>query len=129
MPWYHLAENAKSVTSTFTSLPTLDEIWVSYIELDREGSTLRLRFDVEDFPDCPPAKWAPEFNQVQLTVDFSDVKALCIDGWGRENRAKLTATIEEGRPSIVIQGSECSLRFTCYAFRIMLISGYWDTEK
>jgi hypothetical protein len=126
MAWYQLADNAKSITSLFTSLPALEEICLSFVELHWDGPRVQLRFDVDKFPDHPPKRWAQEYNQVQLTVDFFDVEGLRIEGWGRNNRTRLTVADVEGRRSVLVQGSECSIRFTCDAFRIAFVSGYWD---
>jgi hypothetical protein len=129
MTWYQHAENPRYVTSLFPSLPYLQEILVFSVELDREGPRLRLRFNVEEFPDNPPAKWAPEFNQAQLTADFFDVDNLCIKDWGCDNKSRITATVAEGRRLILVQGEECLIRFSCHTFRIVSISGYWNSQK
>jgi hypothetical protein len=129
MHWYNFADNPKSIASLFSIPPKLECVWVCCIELGRDGPKLALRLDIDEFPDHPPKKWAREYNQVQLTVDFFDVEGLLVEGWGRDNRARITVADVEGRRSVLVQGSECSIRFTCHVFRIAFISGYYDTEK
>jgi hypothetical protein len=129
-PWYQLSLNAKAITSLFTAPPTLDQICLCCIELERENSRLRLRFDLEQFPDRPPAKWSRErYNMAQLTVDFFDIKELRIENWGFKNRAHLTIIGAENQLSVLAQGDECSLHFICDVFRIAHISGYWLPEQ
>jgi hypothetical protein len=135
MPWYQFALNKKTKHRFFfffffLDCPILDEISLFSVELDRDGPCLQLRFDLKEFPAPPPAKWVLEhYNRAQVTVDFLEVEGLRIEGWGRNNPAQMKVADAGGRLSVLVQGSEFSIRFKCYAFRIASISGYCDPQK
>ena len=128
MRWYSLAINPKAITSVFGELPPLESVSLFGIVMDRDGPCVQLRFDVDKFPDHPPKKWLVGYSQVQLTVNFIDIEDVLIDRWGRNNEAQLRITDVGVRKSVLVQGDECSIRFTCHAFRIISVSGY-SVEK
>jgi hypothetical protein len=51
----------------------------------RDGPTLQLRVELATFADVPPKRWDPGFNRVQVTLRFTELRAIELSGWGLDN--------------------------------------------
>ena len=73
--------NPKLVKAYYTSDPNLNGICLHEIIIHRDGPTLKLRFDLPEFPDKPPKKWHPEYNTAQMTLSLFGVEELNLSGF------------------------------------------------
>jgi hypothetical protein len=79
--------------------------------MSRDGPHLEVRFDLPEYPDKPPVKWAAKgANRVQLTLRAQPVAELSVAGLAWEMTATLTVEKEGGgiRLSLVGDGLEVS---------------------
>lgn len=128
MSWYDLAQNPEALRSLYPSGLALDQVSLFAVELDREGPLVRLRFDLDRFPEVPPARWHGKgHNRAQLTVEFFDARELVITGWSRDNPWRLEVTAEGDRQRVRAGGTGGEVRFTSGTFRIANVSGYQDS--
>lgn len=80
MHWIETISNPIPVLSIYGSEPpTLKDVRIEEIRLSPDGPTLRLRFDLPQFPKHPPAKWLRAgMNTVQLEVSFGSLHEISI---------------------------------------------------
>lgn len=84
MTWVDFLQDSQAIRSIYCAdLPSLSDIDLHEVRLDRRGTSVFLRFDLADYPAPAPKKWiARNANMVQLQLQFSDVGNLTLDGWG-----------------------------------------------
>ncbi|MFE3541952.1 Imm50 family immunity protein [Nocardia sp. NPDC059177] len=82
MNWIELVENSDSLTKMYGGkVPSLLELNLHEIELHRDGPTLKLRFNLNSFPENPPIKWTMEnCNTVQIELELRPVADATING-------------------------------------------------
>ncbi|HEX2209964.1 MAG TPA: Imm50 family immunity protein [Longimicrobium sp.] len=107
--WFDACENPQAFAQMYASAGGLDEVELFEAVLTREGRLLRLRMELPRFPERPPARWSPDANRVQVTVDFWSVEELRIEGW----RYRIP-----GRLSLVRAGDGLRLAFDSPGVRI-----------
>lgn len=83
MNWVDALDNPQAIRSLFRDVSALGPIELHEVLLDREGSVLRLRFDVPAVPSSMPRKWPKEANTTQFTLAAWGVGAVQLSGWVR----------------------------------------------
>jgi hypothetical protein len=104
MSWADFLENPEYLASFFDNNEGLEKLSLFEASLDRDGPTLRLRANLNRFPDRPSARWHPSFNQAQVTLALSLFDEIEVHGWravmdgqlvvSRVSRTELTFSFE-----------------------------------
>ncbi|TQC41911.1 hypothetical protein EEB14_51975 [Rhodococcus sp. WS4] len=86
MTWVDFLHDSQAIRSIYgADLPSLSDIDLHEVRLERRGASVFLRFDLDEYPASPPKKWiAQRANTVQLELQFSDVGDLTLSGWGTD---------------------------------------------
>lgn len=81
LEWIAALSNPKPVLAVYgDTVPALDEVRIEELCLSVNGPTLRLRFDLAEFPINPPVKWRRDgLDVVQVEIAFGGVRAISID--------------------------------------------------
>jgi hypothetical protein len=124
--WYERCENPHALHELYASGDGLDRVELFEVTLQREGSRLRVRLQLPRYPDRPPARWSPQANAVQVTVDFWLVRDLEIEGWGDGSIGILSLTGEAGELRLAFESDATRLRATCRVARIDHFSAYTE---
>lgn len=86
MSWNDLVSNPQGLRVIFQGdPPPLVGVSLHEVSVDRDGPSLRLRFDLPGYPSDPPAKWHRlGFNTVQVELLFGRVTELFLTGISTE---------------------------------------------
>ncbi|WP_165956638.1 Imm50 family immunity protein [Kribbella antibiotica] len=81
MEWIEALSNPQPVLAIYgNKLPALDKVRIEELVLSVNGPTLRLRFDLAEFPADPPAKWRRDgLEVVQIELAFGGLQAISIN--------------------------------------------------
>ncbi|MFJ3822034.1 Imm50 family immunity protein [Streptomyces nodosus] len=87
LEWIAALSNPKPVLAVYgDAVPVLDEVRIEELCLSVNGPTLRLRFDLAEFPINPPAKWRRDsLDVVQVEIAFGGVRAISIDEFSADS--------------------------------------------
>jgi hypothetical protein len=123
--WHTLAQNPQAIRELFGHAPSLERFTVVALALHEDGPQFTVRGDLSTFPTSPPARWSPEFNTVQLVLDFWGVRDVSITAWSSENAVDLSIRRTDSA-LIECTGVGPNTRFTVLSewFRIATLSGY-----
>ena len=96
--WFELLTDAVPLRAIYGSeIPLLKNIILHSVEIHRDGPSIQLRFDFQEYPKQPPKKWiAAEFNRVQLKLSASCIHSLQIIGMQSECLLNLNVIKESG---------------------------------
>ncbi|TLX60035.1 hypothetical protein DN824_05870 [Stutzerimonas nosocomialis] len=92
MHWVTFLDNPKAVSSLFGDACDLSSVEIHEVALGREGSVLRLRFDVPVVPSCMPSKWPAGSNTTQITIAAWGIESLEIAGWTSQVSGEFTVS-------------------------------------
>jgi len=123
--WTHLLTDATYVRRIYSRHPDLSKVSVHEVVLDRNGSVLKLRFDVADYPDRPPEKWMlNQFNRAQFTLHVVEVSSVEIHGWHHEILGALLVSNADGGVHVLFSNGK--VKIECYGAFLVLdkITGY-----
>ena len=123
MTWLDLTENPQAISSLFQKTPSLSNIEIMSIKIDRDGPTLELTVALSEYPASPPARWL-HANTAVLTVQLVGLESIHMEGWAVENRATITVSKLDGHLEVLAQGSNLDLRCKCEWLRIAGVSAY-----
>ena len=80
--WTDLLDDPRAIRAIFRdTAPSLDQIELHEVVLDRDGPTAILRFDLAEFPIDPPKKWLEQgCNTVQVRLQAIGVRTVEVQG-------------------------------------------------
>lgn len=80
LEWIDALSNPQRVLAVYgDTMPTLENVYIHEVCVDREGPTLRMRFDLSKIPDNPPKKWRRDgLDVVQLEIAFGGVSEIML---------------------------------------------------
>ncbi|WP_158630233.1 Imm50 family immunity protein [Glycomyces terrestris] len=81
MQWTDHVDLSEGVLKVFGGrAPNLDRVEIREVVIE-DGRMIRLRFDLAEYPEHPPAKWAArEANTVQIDLGLGDLSQLAVTG-------------------------------------------------
>lgn len=86
MDWIDLIGSTEFLRKLFPKAPSLHDVRVFEIGLHQDGPRVLIRFDLNEFPAEPPAKWVhSRANRVQIRLMAIGVRELEIRGWSANN--------------------------------------------
>ena len=79
--WTELLVDPRTIRAIFGQAPSLEQVELVSIVLNRDGPMATLSFELAEFPVDPPKKWREAgFNAVQVRLQALGVRALEIRG-------------------------------------------------
>lgn len=118
--WLSAVENSKAITSLFDVVPSLEDVEISALNLDRGGPTMTLSILLRDCPTTLPARWQTRrFNATSIQLQILGIESITLEGWSTDNRASITI---EGSPGNLI------LRATGSKLRLQCVCGWLNVE-
>lgn len=117
MTWIDLLQDGRAVRAIFGEVtPSLSAVALHEMRLDRRGSSVYLRFDLDEFPEAPPKKWIVQgANTVQIELHLSGVRSLTLSGWSVERNVQLN----------IVEGVDSALEVSCVEVPTFRISAGW----
>jgi Immunity protein 50 len=126
MTWLDFAENPDAIRSTFDTTPSLVDVEVMRVIIEREGPTVEINTTLNE----PPTRLSKRLdrsgaNAVTVKLQFLGVQSLSLHGWASENRANV-----EIRPGISakigvnVTGTTMRLSCECAALRVAGLTAY-----
>lgn len=121
MTWTECLGNSLPITSIYPKIPSLNNVRLHEVRLHQDGPTVSLRFDLDSYPDNPPAKWVVGgYNRAQLTLMLIGVFSLQIQGWELDNI---------GHIALVRSNEVVRLEFAGGTTQIVCSSQFVEVEK
>jgi immunity protein 50 of polymorphic toxin system len=131
MAWMDLLDKAVFLRKLYPVEPSLRKVRVHEVGLLEYGPTVNIRFDLNDFPAAPPAKWIQACaNTVQVRLMCIGVLDLELRGWTSNIIADIDIARSEERGLIVTASAE-GVRFRGVFEFIWVdaVSGYTQNLK
>ncbi|MEU0077675.1 Imm50 family immunity protein [Micromonospora tulbaghiae] len=129
MEWISALSNPNSILAVYrSSAPTLAGVRIHEVCLNRDGPTLRLRFDLGTVPDNLPEKWRREgLNVVQLEVLFGGLSKVSLGHFSTD--AVCDLEIRKGDSvRIAAKSDSISLAGVAETATVVRISAYADSR-
>jgi hypothetical protein len=76
-PNYDFVFDSLFLYMLFGGFPSLERVDVHRVEIDRDGPSVYLTFNLPEFAKNVPPKWS-QYNTVQMTLAFLNVSALSV---------------------------------------------------
>ena len=110
MDWIDLISRAEFLRRLFPTAPSLTGIRVHEVSLHQDGPRVVIRFDLNDFPKQPPAKWAA-FNKVQVKLTGIGVNDWEMRGFTTDNISDISIESAGGAEfTVTAKGEDFFLR-------------------
>lgn len=95
--WLDLVGKSEFLAGLFGDrVPSLQCVEMHEIAVQRDGPSLRLRFDLQEFPTSAPAAWKAEgYNTLQLTIGMIGLQSVVLSGWATEVNGPLRIAADE----------------------------------
>lgn len=98
-----LIDKSKIISIYGNKIPSLQEVDLHEVILNRDGPRIVLRFDLPEFPDSPPKKWlALGFNRVQVQLMVLNIHELAIENFSTECKCNIIIYPEKDFFSLII---------------------------
>ena len=106
------------LSKVFSSPPAISEICIQKIELQEDGPTVLILFDLVGLlPDLPLKQWG-DFNRCRLGVNCGSVKNLLVEGWGTNNFGFLKIEVNLNHEyTFLFAGTSTKLNFYVRIFK------------
>ncbi|MGW6448816.1 Imm50 family immunity protein [Lentzea sp. NPDC055074] len=112
--WLDHVWHRRIVDEVYSAPPTLDDIDLFDVRLDREGPRIHLRFNFATYADRPKPEWSQNCNRVQVELAFVGVRELVVHDFGWTNVANLRMTpVAEDALEVQVHGDTTSISFRC----------------
>jgi hypothetical protein len=125
--WPTRVENPIFLLNIYGHYPSLADVEVTKLLLDRDGPSVKLSFISKVLPYRPPVKWE-KFNAVFFQLRLFDMKALSIDHFASHGLSTIRMKDGHGLISMVCEGAvRCSL--ACGFLFIDRIEGLLQSDE
>ncbi|MCG8417238.1 MAG: immunity 50 family protein [Proteobacteria bacterium] len=128
MSWIDALDNNYFLKTLYpTGAPILDALRLHEVQLHQDGPAISLRFDLNEYPAQPPAKWqAAKSNTVQVRLMGIGVREFVIHGWTSNNIGRLV--IKDGTDSIILEfeADKCHMTAVFNHLRVDSVTAYRD---
>ena len=123
MSWLKFAENPEAASSLFDPPPSLQNVEIFTLKIDRDGPAAELTIALDEYPSSPPSKWqTQQANAVTMTLQLLALADLEVKGWSTTNRAEMQITrVNAEQLEIVAMGANFTIRAT---FSFLRIAGF-----
>ncbi|PJE93840.1 hypothetical protein CUT44_32075 [Streptomyces carminius] len=126
--WRLAFDGSEELRNTFASPPDLSGRALSCLHVDdRDGSAVvAMGFDFSIPPEEAPREWAEQqFNAFEISLEFTRVRDLRIDGWARELDCHVTLSRNpQGSVDVRVSGVGENISFTAEQARVSRFRAY-----
>ena len=133
MDWLRVVDSAGRLQFFFgESEQHSSVVSVQEIVAHRDGREVRIRLDLEEYPESPPAKWVKAGNNVvQLVVSMIEVESLELNGLARTMNLSVVAERDADVGLVRLTMSSDAVRFEATArfVHVASVSGYRNEER
>ena len=121
--WIEFLVNSQPIKSIYGDCtPSLNNVDVHSIIFNRDGPTVSIKLNLNEYPTKPPKKWeAQKFNTVQIVLSFLGVKSINMSGWVYTNYS-MNLVVSRKKELISLSAKK-------YNFEINLESGFVDIDS
>lgn len=125
MNWIEAVHGSERVLAVFDgAAPPLSRVELHSVTLGHRGDAA-LVFDLGDYPNRPPAKWAAQgFNTAQLTLACTRVRDIRLTGWASQITAEIAVDRIADRVSVLVHSNAMSLALSADIVSVAEIAGY-----
>ncbi|MEV5971803.1 Imm50 family immunity protein [Streptomyces sp. NPDC051921] len=125
MTWVSLLADSGGLDRIYGGRPpALTSVRLHAVEVGREGPSLNLRFDLDVYPEQPPAKWAAQgYNTVQVTLSLGGLRDVTMNGFGTDPVVDISVEGTDG-VTLDIHSDEVQLHAVADAAYVSRISAY-----
>ena len=110
--------------------PALDPIRLHEVQLHQDGPAVSLRFDLQAYPQQPPAKWqTARSNTVQVRLVGIGVREMAIRGWSRNNVGRLVLNGPVNGIVVEFDAAGCRISGVFDRLRVDSVSAYRDAHR
>lgn len=126
--WTQLLENP-SALGMFAAEPSLEDVLLNHLVLDREGPTVTITVQLRDYPDKPPAKWhAQKHNAVTTDLQALGVEHLLVRGWTVDNLVSIAIErLPNKKLKIRVSSKSVGIELLCGWLRVVAVTPYRRT--
>ncbi|MET8690180.1 Imm50 family immunity protein [Streptomyces sp. NPDC004732] len=130
MTWTSLVRNPEGITSVYGgAVPPLTGVRIHSVVLDRDGPQLRVRFDLCEYPEAAPKKWAAQrFNTVQVELSFGGLDDVELRGFSVDPVGDILLT-GGARLSLEVMSADVQVRASAQSAYISDLSAYADVPQ
>ncbi|WP_410535886.1 Imm50 family immunity protein [Streptomyces sp. KL2] len=126
--WRRILEDSDAPGEIIENIPELDGTALSYLHIDdrHEGAVAAMGFDFRVPPEEAPKKWREQdFNAFEVSLEFTRVRNVKIDGWARSLECLITLSRSpEGAIDVEVFGNGEKTSFTAERARISRFRPY-----
>jgi hypothetical protein len=126
--WIDFVENPDAVGGIFEAAPSLSNVEVTSLSIDRDGPALGVSVAVGMFPKTPPSRWPKSANAVTIQLELIGVSGFSLSGWSTENIATITIQRRPNGLEMLISGKTIELNCRCGWLRIKGIKAYRNEQ-
>jgi hypothetical protein len=126
MTWLELAENPEAVKSLFETVPSLIDVEIVRIVVERDGPTVEIHAALDEAPTKPSRRSHESgANAVTLKLQLLGVTGFSLEGWATENRAAIDIRLgDSNRIDLTVSGISTRLNCTSKWLRIIGLTPY-----
>ena len=78
----HLVDSQHIDSIYHADIPDLNEVDIHEIVFNRDGPTISITLNLNEYPINPPQKWVDQkFNTVQVKIALIDIEGVELSGW------------------------------------------------
>ena len=124
--WLDELENPEAINSVFETAPSLDEVEIVSVSMDRDGPTVVLAVALHESPSKPSPRWQRTgANAVTLNLQMFAVEAVKMEGWSTDNKVKLTIVRESpDQMKVTAVGPRVQMSWYCRFIRVHGLTPY-----
>lgn len=128
--WIEIVDRPEGVLAVFDgATPPLTGVEVHSVIFGHSGD-VRLVFDLRDFPNDPPAKWANQgYNTVQLTLACAPVRDIRLTGWARQITADIAVDRIGDRVALRVDSPTMTLALTSDFVSVLKVAAYLNDPQ
>lgn len=110
--WLDVLNDDRGVRAIYgDKTPSLGSVEIHEISMRNEGPRVMFRFDLADYPEDPPKKWADQgFNVVQVQLMLVGTLDFSLQGWSHETVIDLS--LEKEGKMVRVSGFTESIRMS-----------------
>ena len=117
-------ENPRALTALFGDDFDFMNVNLHEVVVHRDGPSLRLRFDIPQVPQSPPARWPASANTTQIVLQAGPIEELQITGFTSLCSGILRSLTDQGAPLLEFTASGCSVKCKFVSLRVESVTGY-----
>lgn len=125
--WIEFIVNSQPIKSIYGDCaPSLNNVEIHSIIFHRDGPTVSIKLNLNEYPLKPPKKWEIQrFNTVQIVLSFSGVKSVSMSGWVYTNYSmNLVVSKENELISLSARKNDFELKLESSFIDVDSISAY-----